>query len=166
MKSSTRPACINPYYKTKKVFQRFLLRLIRWEVALTFSFFILNMEKTIRTSQYRFVYAILVEFFILHLLKEKSRFYNFLKPRYMQNKKSLSSIFITVGQSTIMLLLHFEYGKNDHNKSIGTDYTTFVEFLTPHLLKNKPRFYHLPMPRYMQNTQCCKTFGTPGIHLK
>ena len=124
------------------------------------------MEKTIRTSQYRFEYAILVEFFILHLLKEKSRFYHFLKPRYMQNKKSLSSIFITVGQSTIMLLLHFEYGKNDHNKSIGTDYTTFVELLTAHLLKNKPRFYRFLKSKYMQNTKCCKTFGTPGIPFK
>ena len=29
----------------------------------------------------------LVQFFMLHLLKEKSRFYHFLKSRYRQNKK-------------------------------------------------------------------------------
>ena len=54
-------------------------------------------------------------------------------------------------------------------KTIDTSQLEFViiilvELSKAHLLK-KSRFYHLPMPRYMQNTKCCKTFGTSGIYL-
>ena len=54
--------------------------------------------RNIRTSQQKFVYAILVELFTAHLLKEKPRFYHFVKPRYMRHKEC-RNIFVTPGTS-------------------------------------------------------------------
>jgi len=56
--------------------------------------------KMIRTSQKGFVYTILVELFTAHLLKEKPRFYHFVKPRYMRHKEC-RNIFVTPGNQTM-----------------------------------------------------------------
>ena len=57
--------------------------------------------KMIRTSQKGFVYTILVELFTAHLLKEKPRFYHFVKPRYMRHKEC-RNIFVTPGITIYM----------------------------------------------------------------
>ena len=108
--------------QNKKVFQRFPLRC---EVALSCFFVILSMEKTIRISQWRCVYAFSLELFTAHLLKEKSIFYYFLKSRYTRTKKVFLTFFTTMGSSTILLLFHCEHGKNDRNESIGISLYNF-----------------------------------------
>jgi len=69
----------------QKVFQTFLLCSMQWEKALSCCFFILSMGRTIRTSQKEFVYTIFVELLTAHLLKNKPRFYHFVKSIYMRN---------------------------------------------------------------------------------
>jgi hypothetical protein len=44
------------------------------------------MGKIIGTSQKEFVDTVFVELFTVHLSEKNSRFYHFLKPRYMRNK--------------------------------------------------------------------------------
>ena len=76
------------YLRNKKVFQRFLL------LALPCGLFILSMENIIRTRQWRFVHTVFVGLSTAHLLKKKSRFYHFLKPKYKCEMKSFTNILL------------------------------------------------------------------------
>ncbi len=61
------------------------------------------------------MHADFVELSIAHCLNKIQDFIFHSKPRYVQNKKSYSNIFIifyTVETNNIMLVVHFVYGEN------------------------------------------------------
>ena len=117
--------------------------------------------RKIRTSQQKFVYTILVELFTTHLLKEKSKCYDLSSPN-VRSKKSFKHC-TTVGHSTAMQIVHFEYRRNIRTSQQKFVYTILVELFTVNLLKETPRFYHFVKPRYMRNKKCLNIFVTPGI---
>ena len=114
--------------------------------------------------EYGFVHTDFVELFTVHLLEKKSRCYHFLKPRYMQNKKS-SKHDHQAGKQHCHVAFDFEYGRNIRTSQQKFVYTILVELFTAHLLKEKPRFYHFVKPRYMRHKECRNIFVTPGIKI-
>ena len=75
-----------------------------------------------------------------------------------KTKKASKYFFIilnTMGSSTIMKVVHFEYELCHQNKSASVySDIIFVELFTPHLFKKIQDFYHLSTPRYVRNTSC------------
>jgi hypothetical protein len=68
-------------------------------------------RKIIRTRQYGSVYSPFVELFSPHLFKKKSKFYDFLKPKYMRNKKVFKTFLLCRDTTLSHRLLISSMGK-------------------------------------------------------
>ena len=89
-KSSTKFLYTKSYNESEnssKCFQKL------WVATPRCKLFILSIRKAIRTGKKKFDYTVFVELFAAHLLEKNSRLYHLPKPRYMPNKKNVTTLW-------------------------------------------------------------------------
>ena len=71
-------------------------------------------------------------------------------------------MFSTLESSTIVWVVHIDYGQSRQNQSIGIYLYSFGRAFHGASFEKNPRFYHFLKSRYMRNKRCCNHFGTPS----